>query len=1128
MANINQIRVGVDQPDAIMYDKIYYPKYKNIVTFGSFVPKDNTANLINDDNLTKWQVNDGWEIERLSDTRIAIKKFKIDTWGIRLVTNNTNIKRLSSPEGRLRVSVEGIEYVHNNVVCHTAGSSTPDGFTKAYAGTAGYNVYWYPGQYSSGNFFQGLGIQFGWGYSASNDERDDGFQMGKHPWDIGQRINITDGIYHCIECDTAYSAVTIGLFGGVQNATAWHDESTNAYKQYDITDHPIYIDLEPDLPEQDYPVDFSSVECWKIYHNENDSYKLSVVLEDGTIIDYDDAVEESYPTMVGVAYQDAYFKLSYIIGLRDVNNMCFFSDHTNPVDVSSIKDQLMITGSAGRATGDYNGKRNTDLLYPLINAVSTGYAIPLARSQQITVGGEVKQGYLWSAGEFFRLFNRGKNALDKINELLAKAPNSTPLNYGSGKNGTMYWTSTLNSLLEDKINSVWGVPDYSNFNGYGIDGVDCQNGAGFRVRPIYEFPVQPGLIYNKDKTFENCWKKYKIAVPYSDPVTVDKLDAGDYKIINPTKIKLNKLNSGDSITVKFTSTSFSGASTSVNYPQLIVKISGLTDQITAQWTRDLINTQETVETSNLTNGENIIPEYNQILHRIESSSAIQYNRLTMTFTANVNYDKPIFIEFIPNYDSSTYTLVTSAPVTKMFPNLTSAHLPRITDLEDHISSIKWQFVATNADDWGQVKDWYEYHEYPKNNFQSGSLFSGSNLNQIVITMPNSAFLFGEDNFNGSTINKIIFQQTASGSRFSSPQRLLRGTSYLREIELRFIDETETSHIFGVTSLANAFGFSGIETYPAKLINWSSGRTIANGKSIPASLFQYCFDNCKNLKTIPSFPVDGEPNTIVPTSGGRSFNNCINLESIGPTINAIVLYPESANLMFQSCNKLTDMKLVNLSHGDWIFDGVSRGGITHGNLTTLNETSIKTIFDSLVDLTTHDASKHEDNINKSFKNWESDYREMETNNVDWDYTIRTVTMLIARKRYATSEEAELVVKTNQNVTDMSINVSGLLEGDQVIFGGTGDVKYDYIITANGSYTINSSDLGIYEGFKIISSDTSRRDEIIITVNGLDDTNPKVDHASLYCPEEWRTHITSEMLRAAKTKGWTVYINNEIAE
>lgn len=539
MADINKIQIGDSASNKIMYDSFLMPLANETIEFGSIIPKDNSMSAVTTASNKIWQINDGWEIEIINPKRIAIKKFKIDTWGLRQI--------IPSPHtgyDNLKLKVEGLEYVHSNIIYHTSGSTVPDGFGKAYCGTNGWNVYWYPGQFTSGNYIQGLGVQFGVFYTANDNERDDSLQMGKYPWDIGNKSVITDGLTTGTWGDGNAKAITIGLYGGVQSATSWHDESNGAYKQYDISDHPIYINL--DVPDYTQPIDITSIECWDVYcgNNEMKLPEIGILLSDGTHILYEDAVEDSYPNMVGVTFKNN--EASFIIGLKNLSTSIFWGP-LDAVDITNIKENLFINGGSSAASMDFNGRQQTEYLYTVFQDIEDSYPISAAYNSLITVNGTEYHGYLPSAGEWGQLFYSGEIVKNKINELLAKASDYTPLNYGSSiqSENNMYWTSSLNSVKEtNMVQSVWGVVSYRKFgDGFCIDGVDIRNGSGFKTRPFYEYTndfefetKNPSLIYHKEKTLENCWKEYGfITDTWADSDGAEPTEHSYYKM-NMSKI----------------------------------------------------------------------------------------------------------------------------------------------------------------------------------------------------------------------------------------------------------------------------------------------------------------------------------------------------------------------------------------------------------------------------------------------------------------------------------------------------------------------------------------------------------------------------------------------------------------
>ena len=274
MANINSLRIGDITPDTLMLNKPYQPISNQFTSFGSIVPKNNTNTTISP-NLTQWEINDDCEVEIISPRKIKIKKFKIDTWIIRIKTGNIDVP---SNWEKFRIKVDGLTYLHDNIICHTAGSSTPDGFTNAYIGTVGWNTLWYPGHDTSGNYAKGLLIQGCMNYNDNATTNDGSLHMGCAPWDIGNYSFISDGevstkALYGIGC----KAICIGLFGGVQNAASYLDDSNEAYKVYDISDHPLTIDL--DVVDSTAAVDYSSVEVWDAYIGDTQVYHKDKTVE---------------------------------------------------------------------------------------------------------------------------------------------------------------------------------------------------------------------------------------------------------------------------------------------------------------------------------------------------------------------------------------------------------------------------------------------------------------------------------------------------------------------------------------------------------------------------------------------------------------------------------------------------------------------------------------------------------------------------------------------------------------------------------------------------------------------------------------------------------------------------------
>lgn len=896
MANINNVKIDSGNSNKILFNNYHTNIANKKLLFKTIIPKDN--NKISNSVFGEWQINDGWEVEILDDKRIAIKKFRIDTWGLRKIFNqgnNNDTDPFSLNDAlNLKVKVTGIDYVHKNVVYQedSQGNKTY-GFVKAYAGTGGYNVYWYPGQFTSGNSIKGLGIQASIGYTANNNEKDDSLQMGKHPWDIGNKECITDG--QCVGSgfDSSYKAISIGLYGGYQNATSWHDYSGDAYKVYDISEHPIIIDLN--VPDTTIPIDVTSVECW-------DSY-------------------------VG-------------------------STH----------------------------------------------------------------------------------------------------------------------------------------------------------------------VYHKDKTIDNCWKSYNLIMPYGWTLHRNNLGTDDgLTWISPFKFKVSKVyTSGVSIFRQITNRATYWG---ISFKAFNIKVFNKPDDVTIKVERLFSNVNTSENTSiELNNGINEIPAYSKTLYASNTSVDMIATEAKITISSNSNKDSNFTVEIIPIFDNNSL-VVNTGIWSNILPKL---FIPTVEDLTDEvISKTKWQMVANNTELWSIIKNWYKNNIGVNDNFLGGNIFNGSDLDEITINMPNSSFLYGEDNFANSKVKTINFVQASKNSHFSSPQRILRSASNLSTINIEWAEEP--NYICGATSIVDGMSSLYMPSYPERFINWGANRTHVLSETYPCTLFHYAFNYSKGLVTIPSYPGTEDENTIVThRSPERAFCACTSLVTVGPILDLRLAIPGSSSNIFFECDKLEQLRIKNLSHGNWNFDNVTRNGVYHGTLKSLNRESVAYLFSNLADLTTSDSSKHEDTIDKSFKSWSSSYKNSADSSPDWDYTLTTITRFSCKKRYANIEDASFIAYTNQALTNMNVKVEGLEDGDTVVFldeNGNSSTEW----TTNGSKSI-TKDSGIVKGFKLISSNIDNRNIVTITIeNGLDYTNPRVSSASIYCPVEWEDKITNTMISAANAKGWNIYID-----
>lgn len=654
-----------------------------------------------------------------------------------------------------------------------------------------------------------------------------------------------------------------------------------------------------------------------------------------------------------------------------------------------------------------------------------------------------------------------------------------------------------------------------NSNGIDITSVEC-----------WDAYAETEQVWHKDKTVENCLMKYRLMIP------------NDYKLLNtffesnnnitwltPTKFRINRIPT-EGLNISGAFNTLYGNYVTVTSSALSVRLAGLPSGSTAKFVRNFKNTKadDDIETTLTNNSVTQIPAVNKTVYKSEGSENILYCEGKIVITGECIGCNAI-IELIPQYTSDGTLRIDTNAWLRFVSNII---VPQVTDLLNYITRTKFAMKPVNPEVWNEIKTWYENNTGVNTNFRNGSVFNNSaGLKEITIKMTESSFQFGEDNFANSEIETINFIQPIKTAHFSSPQRLLRSANHLKNINITWAEpDADDNWLCGANSIVD--GMSGLtcETYPERFINWKSNRSNVS-QGIPCTLFQYCFNYSSGLVTVPAFPGDREEaNTIVPANYiENSFRGCTSLVTVGPILNLILCTPNSAQNVFHDCNKLANLKIKNLNHGSWNFDAETRESNYHGTLKALSQESVQYLFANLVDLTTHNPSVHEDTIDKSFKNWSSDYKESIAQTPDWDYTLLNVFTFRCRLRYTDANTAALIVSTNQALENMQINISGLQEGDSVVFGAN-NVEPIAVFNTDGRYTI-TKESGTSMGFKLVSANTEDRTEVQISiVNGLDNTNPSVNAANLYCPIEWDSYITPQMITAANAKGWTIYVGGTV--
>lgn len=397
-----------------------------------------------------------------------------------------------------------------------------------------------------------------------------------------------------------------------------------------------------------------------------------------------------------------------------------------------------------------------------------------------------------------------------------------------------------------------------------------------------------------------------------------------------------------------------------------------------------------------------------------------------------------------------------------YVNINKLIVPVTGDIDEILSNsdvpVSFNLQVQNEEFWDKIKQHastvgFKFLNLNYNNIKG--LFQHSNIGGVLnIKCANvgkleedglyhHASLAGDRMFEYTNLTEVHFTfiDGEEGAMFTSCNTLFKSMPLLTTI---------TSNVrFGTVDLSGVFEYdSSIETIPGLfdytyVVGMSVRQLDENYTQVyPVShLTQYMYESCTNLKTIEQSAYagsfDSNQNRAIINSAASMFRDCYSLETVNTYLDFSLLYPQNAHLMFENCNKLSSVKIANLNHGTWRFDGQTQEYdwynettgddgqvvitptkvyIKIGNLVSLNQESITFLFDNLWDLT--------------------------TNNPNLEYT-------------PTNEE-------------------------ESIFGN----DYDFA------------------------------------------SNPWVDSASIYCPQEWNDKITTEMIQAANAKGWSIYVNGSL--
>lgn len=195
------------------------------------------------------------------------------------------------------------------------------------------------------------------------------------------------------------------------------------------------------------------------------------------------------------------------------------------------------------------------------------------------------------------------------------------------------------------------------------------------------------------------------------------------------------------------------------------------------------------------------------------------------------------------------------------------------------------------------------------------------------------FMAGGYAWNGTNIEELTFNNTYP---VSSMHRMFGGMHEVRHIHM---DKVALAR-----DLSAAFEqCKNLLELPS--IHWSAAHMNDETRAHRSTNIGWFCDCCFKITEIPQYGTDrfADDNLLIVEFMPQAFESCNNLVKIGPVLDMRYVKPEGINIKnaFNGCDKLTDVRIQRLNHGNWDFSSW---------LPALDADSIAYLIDNLTDLT----------------------------------------------------------------------------------------------------------------------------------------------------------------------------------
>ena len=401
-------------------------------------------------------------------------------------------------------------------------------------------------------------------------------------------------------------------------------------------------------------------------------------------------------------------------------------------------------------------------------------------------------------------------------------------------------------------------------------------------------------------------------------------------------------------------------------------------------------------------------------------------------------------------------------------------------------------------------------------YYGNKLFKNSNVKRMKIVLNptnavsganvvSSSIALIDEMFSRSEIeNAEIILKT--GKRAHSIHELFLGCNKLQTLIM-----TAEDGVWEIGEWSGSFESCSITSLPEQLRFANTQNKQGNDYLFTHCQINYAFEY-SNIAQI------GHGEEIVIWEAEQAFNCAPNLTKVNLILdckyldtNKLAMFAYwSGQSPITTPSTVTWARIKNINKNDWIFDGIERQGkVVVGNCENFDADSINYILNNCYDLTGNANDLfYIPTTMQAFNQWT--YNEYAGGH---GYV------------YAYLNVNGKMSLASPNISYLKIEVSNMTAGDVLVVRHNSNVVLTITQNGNYYYKVTSRDLLEIEYTTAGANPNADGIRINYPINGRYEVT-EVTEANIYCPESWRNKIDNAAALVAQSRGWHIYINNQL--